>query len=208
MRDLNQLQPLSNGLNPFGPGQPITASVCQSGANPPNYFSVLGLNNSIPGSPVTIPNSAGIGPKNPGYVNMFVACTGNPGFAESTSPPTKLGISADTQRPYLGYSNIISVDNIADSEYDALQGTLRETTGPLTIGVAYTYSHSMDDASDRASANFANSLDIHSSHASSDFDQKHIFNLSYIYDLPLLRLLSGFRVWWAAATIRVMSPQP
>ncbi len=33
VRDLNQLQPVANGLNPFGPGQPITASVCQSGAN-------------------------------------------------------------------------------------------------------------------------------------------------------------------------------
>jgi hypothetical protein len=192
VRDLNQLQPLSNGLNPFGPGQPITASVCQSGANAPNYFSVLGLNSSTNGAPVTIPASPGIGPSDPGYINMVVACTGNPGFAASTNPPTQLGISADTARPYLGFSNIISVENIADSEYNSLQATLRQTTGPLTIGLAYTYSHSLDDASDRASANFANSLDIHSSHASSDFDQRHIFNLSYIYDLPLLRLLSGF----------------
>src|SRR6202021_1484801 len=84
------------------------------------------------------------------------------------------------------------VENVADSEYNALQATLRQTTGSLTIGLAYTYSHSLDDASDRASANFANSLDIHSSHASSDFDQKQIFNLNYIYDLPFLRLLSGF----------------
>ncbi len=192
VRDLNQLQPLSNGLNPFGPGQPITAGVCQSGANMPNYFSVLGVNSSIPGAPVTIPTAGAIGPNDPGYINMIVACTGNPGFAQSGSQPIKLGISPDTQRPYLGFSNIISVENVADSEYNALQATLRQTTGSLTIGLAYTYSHSLDDASDRASANFANSLDIHSSHASSDFDQRQIFNLSYIYDLPLLRLLDGF----------------
>ena len=30
----------------------------------------------------------------------------------------------------------------------AFQGTLRQTTGPLTIGLAYTFSHSLDDASD------------------------------------------------------------
>jgi hypothetical protein len=30
--DLNQLQPLSSGLNPFGKGQPITSAVCASGA--------------------------------------------------------------------------------------------------------------------------------------------------------------------------------
>ncbi|HEY9125938.1 MAG TPA: TonB-dependent receptor, partial [Acidobacteriaceae bacterium] len=186
VRDLNQLQPLSDGLNPFAAGEPITASVCASGANPPHYFSVLGLNSSSNGAPITIPSSPAIGPGDPGYTNIFVACTGNPGFAQTfgVQTPIKLGVSADTQRPYPGFSNIISVENVADSEYDALQASLRQTTGSLTIGLAYTYSHSLDDASDRATANFANSLDIHSSHASSDFDQKHIFNLSYIYDLP------------------------
>src|SRR6201992_329908 len=69
---------------------------------------------------------------------------------------------------------------------------MRETTGPLTVGIAYTWSHSLDDSSDRSSANFANSLDIHSNHASSDFDQRHLLNVNYIYDLPFLRLLSGF----------------
>ncbi len=43
VRDLNQLQPLGNGINPFGPGQPITGSVCQSGANNGGFF-VSGLN--------------------------------------------------------------------------------------------------------------------------------------------------------------------
>ncbi len=124
---------------------------------------------------------------------MFIACTGNPGFANTgTTTPTKLGISADSVRPYLGFSNVISVENVADSEYNALQATLRQTTGPLTVGIAYTYSHSLDDASDRSSANFANSLDIHSNHASSDFDQRHMLNVNYIYDLPLLRILAGF----------------
>lgn len=193
VRDLNQLQPLSDGLNPFGPGQPITAGVCSSGANY-NGFSVLGLNSSTPGAPITIPSSPAIGPNDPGYLNVYVACTGNPGFAKTVGvhSPVKLGVSADAQRPYMGFSNIISVENDADSEYNALQATLRQTTGSLTIGLAYTYSHSLDDASDRASANFADSLNIHSSHASSDFDQRQMLNVSYMYDLPFLRLLSGF----------------
>jgi hypothetical protein len=192
VRDLNQLQPVGGGINPFGPGQPITSSVCQSGANL-GGFSVAGLNGGTIGAPITVPNSPVIAPGDPGYVNMFVACTGNPGFANTkASPPTKLGISADAVRPYPGFSNIISVENAADSEYNALQATLRQTTGPLTIGVAYTWSHSLDDASDRSSANFANSLDIHSNHASSDFDQRQLLNINYIYDLPLLQLLAGF----------------
>jgi len=182
--DLNQLQPLANGLNPFPAGYPITTDVCKSGAYG-GPFSVNGLN---PGgnSGTTIPSSPGIGPNDPGYTNMLITCVGNPGFVASA------GLSPDAVRSYLGFSNIIAVRNVADSEYNAFQATLRETTGPITVGVAYTFSHSFDDSSDRASANFANSLDIHSNHASSDFDQRHLLNVSYIYDLPFLHLLYGF----------------
>jgi Carboxypeptidase regulatory-like domain/TonB-dependent Receptor Plug Domain len=192
VRDLNQLPPLSSAQNPFASGQPITASVCNSGAVY-NYFSVAGSNSAGQSG---ISSSAGIGPTSPGYINMIVACTGNPGFvtaaAGSSANGRPLGISADAVRPYVGFSNIISLDNIASSRYDAFQGTLRETTGPLTIGVAYTYSHSLDDASDRSSANFADSLNLRSNYASSDFDQRHLLNISYLYDLPLVKMLEGF----------------
>jgi len=181
--DLNQLQPLANSLNPFSAGQPINYGVCASGTT--GAFSVDG-ENSGGNSGITISSSPAIGPNDPGYNNMLISCSGNPGFTATH------GLSPDVVRPYLGFSNIIAVRNIADSEYNAFQATLRETTGPIIVGVAYTYSHSLDDSSDRASANFANSLDVHSNHASSDFDQRHLLNVSYIYNLPFLRLLHGF----------------
>jgi hypothetical protein len=62
------------------------------------------------------------------------------------------------------------------------------------VGVSYTYSHSRDDASDRSDANFVNSADIKSGWASSDFDQRHLVNFSYVYDLPKM---SGFLQRWA-----------
>jgi len=191
VRDLNQLPPLGSGLNPFAAGQPITASVCNSGAVY-NYFNVAGSNAT---GQTGIASSSGIGPTSPGYINMIVACTGNPGFdtaaAGSSANGRPLGISADAVRPYAGFSNVISIDNIASSRYDSFQGTLRETTGPLTLGVSYTYSHSLDDASDRSSANFADSLNLRSNHASSDFDQRHLLNVSYLWDLPILKALEG-----------------
>ncbi len=183
VRDLNQLTPLSDGLNPFVAGQPITSDVCTAGAKY-NYFTTSGVNS---GNATTIASSPGIGPKSPGYTNMLVACSGNPGFTA-----LGLGLSPDAVRTYRGFSNIISVENVADSKYNALQSTLRQTVGALTIGVSYTYSHSIDDSSDRSSANFANSLDLRSNRASSDFDQRHILNVNYIYDLPLVKLLQGF----------------
>ena len=184
-RDLNQLQPLAQ--NPFPAGQPLTSDICQAGANSPTGTFPVGGTTSGNGS-VTSP---GIGPGQPGYLNLLVACTGSPGFVSILSG-TKLGISADSIRPYNGLSNILAVQNVANSNYNALQATVRRTAGALTLGVAYTYSHSLDDASDRASANFVNSLDLKSNYASSDFDERQLLSVDYIYDLPLIRLLDRF----------------
>jgi hypothetical protein len=183
IRDLNQLPVLPSSLNPFQPGQPMTSGICGAGAAN-GIFPVSGTFN---GSGVA--SSQAIGPGQPGYLNAFVACTGSPGFTGSGG---RLGISADALRPYLGFSNIISLDNIADSQYHALQATVRRSKGALTLGATYTYSHGLDDSSDRSSANFADSLNLKSNWASSDFDERHLINFSYIYDLPLLRLLSQF----------------
>jgi hypothetical protein len=182
-RDLNQLQPLPGSLNPFPAGQPITADICEAGSS--GTFPVGG---TTEGNGST--TSPGIGPNQPGYINMEVACSGSPGYISSGGAP--LGVSADAVRPYSGFSNILSVLNIANSNYNALQATLHRSKGSLSFGMAYTYSHSFDEASDRASANFANSLDLKSNYASSDFDERNLLSIDYIYDIPILRLLNRF----------------
>jgi hypothetical protein len=183
IRDLNQLPALPAALNPFPAGQPMTSDICGAGAQ----HGVFPVDGTYTVSGVT--SSPGIGPNQPGYINAFIACTGSAGFTGSGGV---LGASADSFRPYTGFSNIISVENIADSQYHALQSTLKRTSGPLTLGATYTYSHSIDDASDRSSANFADSLNIKSNRASSDFDQRQLINFSYIVELPLAQLLSHF----------------
>lgn len=182
-QDLNQLPPLASSLNPFPAGQPITGDICEAGSS--GTFPVGG---TTEGNGST--TSPGIGLGQPGYINMAIACSGSPGFVSNGGAP--LGISADTVRRYSGFSNILSVANIANSNYNGLQFTLRHSARPLTLGVAYTYSHSLDEASDRASANFANSLDLKSNYASSDFDERNLLSIDYIYDLPLTRLLQRF----------------
>jgi hypothetical protein len=84
----------------------------------------------------------------------------------------------------LGFQRILSLQNIADSEYHALQMTMRRTRGPFTLGGSYTYSHSLDDSSDRSDPSFVNSADIKANHASSNFDQRHLLSINYIWDLP------------------------
>jgi hypothetical protein len=65
-----------------------------------------------------------------------------------------------------------------------LQFTIRRARGPLTAGLSYTYSHSIDDASDRSDPVLANSYDLRENRASSNFDQRHLLNLSYVYQVP------------------------
>jgi len=73
-----------------------------------------------------------------------------------------------------------------------LQATLRRTKGAFTVGAAYTYSHSLDEASDRAGGNFVNSLNLKSNYASSDFDERQLLSVNYIYQLPLIQMLDRF----------------
>ncbi|MBV9405507.1 MAG: hypothetical protein JO211_09200 [Acidobacteriaceae bacterium] len=101
--------------------------------------------------------------------NLNVAC-GN------TSP--------DLYRPFPGFGNITVLEDMANSNYNAMQVSTRRNVGGLTLSVAYTWSHSIDDSSDRFDATFLNSYDLRASRASSNFDQRHLLNLSYVYDLP------------------------
>jgi hypothetical protein len=119
-----------------------------------------------------------------------VACGGNP----------------DLFRPFPGYSDIRRQDNAASSTYNALQASVRKAVGALQFSVAYTFSHSIDDASSGGDGNFVNSYDFRSNRASSNYDQRHVLAISYVYDLPFFKgsglthkLLGGWE--WSGITL-------
>ncbi|MBZ5679200.1 MAG: carboxypeptidase-like regulatory domain-containing protein [Acidobacteriia bacterium] len=175
---LNQLTPPPTGPddgifptgNPYAPGQPITLQDCQS------YGGVANATGYTLGS-FTVGNIK-VTPAQPAWTNLAAACyTLNPGKI-----PTPNSLRAFAP----GLGRVLSLQNVADSQYHALQATIRRTRGPLTVGASYTYSHSFDDSSDRSDASFVNSADIHSNWASSNFDQRHMLSVNYIYAFPKL----------------------
>lgn len=116
-------------------------------------------------------------------VNLAIACGGDP----------------NPSRPFLGFGTLELLETQANSRYNALQGSLRRTVGSLQVTAAYTYSHSIDDSSDRLDATgsngvfgFLDSYNRPGNKASSNFDQRHILNVSYVYDLPFFSKSSGF----------------
>jgi hypothetical protein len=160
---VNQLLPLNPVNNPFQPGQPLSQAIC---------------NDNLSGG--FIVNGVSYGPGSAPYQNLLASCIGE--YAESPSP-NSVRIPGYVIAPGLG--QIFSLQNLANSSYNAMQFTLRRTTGPVTLGLSYTYSHSIDDSSDRTSEVFVNAYNIAQNRASSDFDERHLLNISYIYELPL-----------------------
>ncbi len=110
----------------------------------------------------------GVAPTGPAAIQFSVAC----------------GSSPDPYRPYRGYGTITSLEAQANSSYNSLQVAVRRHIGRLNFDLAYTWSHSFDDSSDRYDGNFVDSYNLQRTWASSNFDQRHILNLGYVYDIP------------------------
>ncbi|MEQ1472535.1 MAG: carboxypeptidase regulatory-like domain-containing protein, partial [Candidatus Acidiferrum sp.] len=97
------------------------------------------------------------------------------------------GNDANPFRPFQGYGGINRIETTANSIYNALQVSVRRTVGALNLSLAYTYSHSIDDSSDRSDTTFVDSYDPGRTRASSNFDLRHNFVTSYVYNLPFFR---------------------
>jgi hypothetical protein len=76
----------------------------------------------------------------------------------------------------------------------------------LDLGVSYTYSHSIDDSSDRSDTTLVNSDNLSSNTASSNFDQRHLLNISYVYKLD--SLVGKLRYWFSDIGYDDSTPQP
>jgi hypothetical protein len=169
--DLNQLQAVPAAQNPFlASGAPITAADC-AGFGPMDPT----INQGLPTS-ATLANGATI--TGQPVANLFVAC-GNP--------------AASYYRQYAGMGSITRLEETANSSYNALQATAHRTMGDLTFSASYTWSHSIDNSSDRYDAGFANSYDPKLYRASSNFDIRQAFSLSYVYAFPFYRHSSGWK---------------
>ncbi len=180
-RQLNQLPPLPASENPFGPNEPLTLSDC-------TVSPVSGGGNPGDGTtPFLLQNGTIVTSQNPAYTYLQAACT-SPNIPNVNSLP----------RPYPGLGRVLSLQNVANSSYHGIQTTVRRTRGPLTAGISYSYSHSIDDASDRSDPVLVDSYNLRGNRASSNFDQRHLLNISYVYQLD--HLTDSLREWFSSAS--------
>src|SRR5271163_1594602 len=116
-------------------------------------------------------------------------------FGEDTTYTTSTGQVYKGTRGPLG-SNFGSNANqatIGNSNYNALQVTLRHSSRRLSVLAGYTYSKSEDQSSNIGEE--VNPLDPALSKALSAFDVKHNFVVSYSYKIPFETLFHASNRW-------------
>jgi hypothetical protein len=194
--ELNEVRPVAASQNPYKAGE----SINDGGHNDcGNNFDAYGVptNASTP-SGVSIPYQVGANgvPFGPAVNVGIAAC----------------GTIADPFRPYNGIGSITRKEETASSNYNALEVAVRHSIGGLQLNLAYTYSHSIDNSSDYGDVGAFNSYNLNSFRASSNFDQRHVFNIGYVYDLPLFKsgglehkLLGGWQ-WSGITVVQTGSP--
>jgi hypothetical protein len=194
--DLNQLTPVPNSENPYVLDH--LGAIAGPGANPINPQGDCNpMNSNFTFDSTGLPTSAQISGTlgtsivtvtDPHVVqNLFVACN-------------NAGVN-NYYRKFQGYGSITRVEPSANSIYNSLQIGVRRSVGDLTLSASYTYSHSIDDSSDRSDALFVDPNNPSLSRGSSNFDIRHAFTLSYVYALPFFKapgithtLLGGWQV--------------
>ena len=140
-RELNQVLPVPLANNPYKPGEPIDA-----------IDPLTGLPHDDCG---TMQTASGAAITGQAAINLGIACGGDP----------------NPNRPFLGFSGINGLAFGANSSYNAFQFSARRAIAPLTLSVAYTYSHSIDNGSDGgafvANSPFIDAYNFSSARASS-----------------------------------------
>jgi hypothetical protein len=143
-------------------------------ANPGNPALCLSLSQPqdvAPGSPTCGPF---------GESNVFTTASGE--VINGTRGPLGSNFGSDTNQSTIGQSN-----------YNALELSLRHTSGRLDLSAGYTYSKSMDYSSNLGEE--INPVNPSLSYALSSFDIRHNFVVSYIYKLPVERLFRASNRW-------------
>jgi len=87
--------------------------------------------------------------------------------------------------PFPNFGNILQLNTIGTSNYNALQTTFRLSTWHgLTSQFAYTWSHALDDISEYRGAVVDDAYDPKLDYGNGDFDTRHLFTINLTFDVP------------------------
>lgn len=107
-------------------------------------------------------------------------------FLSTNDPPPGPG-APDPRRPFPQAGSISELKHIATSKYNALTAKLdKRFAHGFSLLASYAWSHSIDLNSEFGGGSPQNNACIKCDLGNSGFDQRHVANISYIYQVPLL----------------------
>jgi carboxypeptidase family protein len=124
--------------------------------------------------------------------------------------------NVDLRVPFIGFDPNSQYSKAAGiSNYHALQfHVTKRVSHGLTLSGSYTWSHAMDEESgEQLFYNGNNPQNLRTGYANSDFDRRHVFIVSYQYELPKASRLHGWASqivngWGTSGLVAAESGQP
>jgi len=102
------------------------------------------------------------------------------------------GTGANPYRTFPGYAGITQEENETNFNYNSLQAGLRmENKHGLTTQLSYTWSHNIDIGQNDLAGLTAPWNAKYDKGSDAGYDRRHIFNASYVYDLPFFQKSSN-----------------
>jgi hypothetical protein len=205
---------------------PISGAVSYFYKNKTPYSMALNLTVERQVSSKTVASASYVGSLGRHLLTVVEANPGNPALCLSLSQPQDVmpgtptcgpfgenlvytradGTVVDGTRNLAGFPNTIGTNawfkNVGNSNYNALDLTLKHTSGRLTLLASYTYGKSLDDSSNLQEQ--VNPFNYRAEYGISAYDIKHNFVVSYNYELPVEKLLRWNKGWtegWALSGI-------
>jgi hypothetical protein len=140
----------------------LIGSIGYSGHKGTHLLGGLNINQPLPGA----------------YVSALPQLSGS--FITAETTPLLNAI-----RPYRGYGAINAIETIFNSNYNALQASLRKRfRDEGLINVSYTFGKALTDAQTDRSTAPQNTYDIAAEYGPSQLDRKHVLTANFLYSLP------------------------
>ncbi len=126
-----------------------------------------------------------------------------PNFTGFVCSPSRDAPCGDSYRPFPALGSITTIESDADSFFHSLQLQLNKRFAKgVQLTTAYTWSHAIDEVSDIFDLNGAtalpqNSFDRRAERGSANFDARHRFSYSAVWELPFMRdnrILGGWQL--------------
>jgi hypothetical protein len=211
---------------PWSRYTPISGAVSYFHQNKTPYSMALNFTVERQITPNTVASAGYVGSLGRHLMTVVEANPGDPALCLSLSQPQNVAPGTPTCGPFgenlvytradgtvvngtrnlAGFPNTIGTDawfkNMGNSNYNALDLTLKHTSRRLTLLASYTYGKSLDWSSNLQEQ--VNPFNYRAESGISAFDIKHNFVLSYDYELPLERLFhsaSRLTEGWAISGI-------